>query len=273
MSELKTRSLTAFFIAIVSIGAVLGGPYTFAFFILAIGFGINHEVFRLFIIDQVSLSQNLIFGLLTTTPLLLAFLKHFGWIDFSIAAIFQSLPLLLLLIYFIFMKSGVTTQSNILAAAAFSILYISVGLMSTLFLGWPTGEYTFVIILSIIVLIWTNDSFAYFTGSKVGKTPLAKIISPKKTWEGSIGGGLFTVLVAIAIYYITHLYSLWVWIGIGILVAIFSNIGDLLQSALKRAAGVKDSGNILPGHGGIFDRYDSFVCVLPVIYLYLIIVL
>ena len=272
MSDLKTRSLTAIIIAIVSIGAVLGGPFTFSFFILAIGFGINQEVFRLFV-AKASFPKSILFAILTTTPLLLAYMNHFGWIDISIAAFFQSLPILLLLVYFIFLKNEVAFQSNALAASAFSILYVSIGLMSSIFLGWPTGEYTFVNVLSIIALIWTNDSFAYFTGSRIGKTPLAKIISPKKTWEGSIGGGLSTILVAIAIYYLCNLYSLGVWIGIGILVAIFSNIGDLLQSALKRAAGVKDSGNILPGHGGIFDRYDSFVCVLPVIYLYLFIVL
>lgn len=131
------------------------------------------------------------------------------------------------------------------------------------------------IIISIFILIWTNDTFAYIVGKSIGKHKLIERISPKKTIEGFIGGILFSVIAGILIskfyfqpkpnYLIT---SIVIWTISAIIISIFSTLGDLIESKFKRIAGVKDSGNIMPGHGGILDRLDSIIFVAPFVYLF-----
>ena len=131
------------------------------------------------------------------------------------------------------------------------------------------------IIISIFILIWTNDTFAYIVGKSVGKHKLIERISPKKTVEGFIGGMVFSVIAGILIskfyfqpkpnYLIT---SIVIWTISAIIISIFSTLGDLIESKFKRIAGVKDSGNIMPGHGGILDRLDSIIFVAPFVYLF-----
>lgn len=120
-------------------------------------------------------------------------------------------------------------------------------------------------VLGMFLILWTHDTFAYLTGSMFGKHPLAKKVSPKKSIEGSIGGFGFAIIAA----YIISIYSpelnQWLWFGIAFIVVVFGTLGDLAESLLKRRAGVKDSGTILPGHGGALDRFDSVFFVSPLI--------
>jgi len=141
----------------------------------------------------------------------------------------------------------------------------------------PFGEkgYNPKIIISIFILIWTNDTFAYIVGKSMGKRKLFERVSPKKTIEGFIGGLLFAI---VASYIISKYYfepkeyyskkSVVIWMTIAIIVGVFGTIGDLIESKFKRAAGVKDSGSIMPGHGGILDRLDSVIFVAPIIFLF-----
>lgn len=130
--------------------------------------------------------------------------------------------------------------------------------------------------LSVFIFLWTNDTGAYCSGSLFGKHKLFPRISPAKTWEGSIGGGILVIAVAVLIGYLTgkdgnvNMLTIPQWIGLGIVVAVFGTWGDLVESLFKRTLGVKDSGNILPGHGGMLDRFDSSLMALPaaVVYLY-----
>lgn len=130
--------------------------------------------------------------------------------------------------------------------------------------------------LSIFIFLWTNDTGAYCSGSLFGKHKLFPRISPAKSWEGSIGGGILVVIVAAFIGYSTtnesgvNMLTIPQWIGLGIVVAVFGTWGDLVESLFKRTLGVKDSGNILPGHGGMLDRFDSSLMAIPaaVVYLY-----
>jgi phosphatidate cytidylyltransferase len=119
----------------------------------------------------------------------------------------------------------------------------------------------------IIFSIWINDTMAYIVGSLIGKTPLTKI-SPKKTWEGTIGGALLCVATILLIGKATGFYTLKDWIIIALCCAIFGTIGDLIESKLKRMAQVKDSGSIMPGHGGFLDRFDSLLVATPLVALY-----
>ena len=131
--------------------------------------------------------------------------------------------------------------------------------------------------LSIFIFLWTNDTGAYCSGSLFGKHKLFPRISPAKSWEGSIGGGIFVLIAAGIIGYIAndgeaHRLSILGWEGLGLVVVFFGTWGDLVESLFKRTLGVKDSGNILPGHGGMLDRFDSSLMAIPaaVIYLYTI---
>ena len=151
----------------------------------------------------------------------------------------------------------------------FTVIYIS--LPFGFALGLPKfydGTFTWEVFL-LFVLIWSSDSFAYFTGRLFGKHKMAPKISPKKTWEGFVGGVIFTLVLG---YFIEQKFPdlRGNWMVVGFLVSVFAPLGDLVESQLKRTFGVKDSGNIIPGHGGILDRLDSFIIVAPVVYLYFI---
>tara|TARA_B100000795_G_scaffold270069_1_gene262465 strand:+ start:5065 stop:5892 length:828 start_codon:yes stop_codon:yes gene_type:complete len=120
--------------------------------------------------------------------------------------------------------------------------------------------------------LWGNDTGAYFTGSAIGKHKLFERISPNKTWEGSFGGALFAIAVAIVggVYFAEET-PIWQWAGIGLIISIFGSMGDLVESLFKRSMNVKDSGKILPGHGGILDRFDGLLIASPFVFSFLII--
>ena len=145
----------------------------------------------------------------------------------------------------------------------------------------PQGyvAYDAILPLSVFVFLWMNDTGAYLCGSLLGKHKLFPRISPGKSWEGSIGGGILVIAVAVLVWYLADQYQLnqlgltaIEWAGLGLTVVIFGTWGDLVESLFKRTLGIKDSGNILPGHGGMLDRFDSSLLAIPaaVVYLYTI---
>jgi len=138
-------------------------------------------------------------------------------------------------------------------------------------------QYTYLVPLSVFVFLWINDTGAYICGSLLGKHKLFPRISPGKSWEGSIGGGLLVMAVAVLVWYLTEKYDVndiqlnaLEWAGLGLVIVIFGTWGDLTESLFKRTLGIKDSGHILPGHGGMLDRVDSSLMAIPaaVVYLY-----
>jgi phosphatidate cytidylyltransferase len=128
-------------------------------------------------------------------------------------------------------------------------------------------DFGMVIPCGLIFSIWINDTMAYVVGSLIGKKPLSKI-SPKKTWEGTIGGIILCVITISLLSLLINSYSIKDWMFIAGISAITGTFGDLLESKLKRMAGVKDSGQIMPGHGGFLDRFDSLVFATPFVWLY-----
>ncbi len=125
------------------------------------------------------------------------------------------------------------------------------------------------IIMGLLILTWVNDSGAYFIGSIYGKRKLYPIISPGKTWEGIIGGILSTLLIAWSFSYFFGEFTAVQWTIIGIIVMIFATLGDLTESMIKRNFDVKDSGTLMPGHGGILDRFDAYLFLIPFVYIYI----
>jgi phosphatidate cytidylyltransferase len=166
-------------------------------------------------------------------------------------------------------------KSNIFSKHTYLIGYIILPFVFITKIPFGEKGYNPKIIISIFILIWTNDTFAYIVGKSMGKRKLFERVSPKKTIEGFIGGVLFAV---VASYIISKFYfdpkeyyfkkSVVIWMTIALIVGVFGTIGDLIESKFKRAAGVKDSGAIMPGHGGILDRLDSVIFVAPIIFLF-----
>lgn len=191
--------------------------------------------------------------------LLTGYLWQKGNADFFLLRVFliAFTSIMLLIIVTQRMKHG-----SALAPYIHVLLYPFIMLTAGVVFTGP--NYTITYILLPIILLWVNDIFAYLIGSTWGKNKIAPDISPGKSWEGTLGAGLLTVCVSLG--------SHFVWPGVPFLYALLSGLlipyvgllGDLFESRLKRRAGVKDSGNLLPGHGGVLDRYDSFIFVLPV---------
>ena len=174
-----------------------------------------------------------------------------------------------------------TMLSQLYIALPFSLLNVLA------FNATPDGQIAFntLLPLSVFIFLWVNDSGAYCVGSLLGRHKLFPRISPGKSWEGSIGGALFVLLAAFAIGWLDNMQvadldhtlpfsrgmlSIPEWAGLGLTVVVFGTWGDLVESLFKRTPGIKDSGNILPGHGGMLDRFDSSLLAIPaaVVYLY-----
>ncbi|WP_028902525.1 phosphatidate cytidylyltransferase [Prevotella sp. P6B4] len=216
-------------------------------------------------------------------------------------------------VYFFFAMAGFTselTPSAVFIPYLVSIIYLMVAelylknedpihnwaytMMAQLYIALPFSllntlafhstlqgfvAYDAILPLSVFVFLWLNDTGAYLCGSLLGKHKLFPRISPGKSWEGSIGGGILVMAVAVLVGYLTDKYQLnqlgltaIEWAGLGLTVVVFGTWGDLVESLFKRTLGIKDSGNILPGHGGMLDRFDSSLLAIPaaVVYLYTI---
>jgi len=201
------------------------------------------------------------------------------------------LPFIFAFIFFIFIAGLFDKAPNTVLNISFTIaglIYAIIPFMiliniscidKTYTFNHPTGNYyndmapyNYHYVLGIILLIWASDVCAYLVGSLIGKNKLYERISPGKTWEGSVGSAILTIGCSFIVAHWFHELSLTHWIVISILVSVFGTIGDLVESMLKRQAGVKDSGRIMPGHGGILDRFDSLLFVSPFIYAYLVLI-
>ncbi len=150
-----------------------------------------------------------------------------------------------------------------------SIRYIVFSFGFLILFPFLNGEYNPILLISILVIIWVNDSFAFLVGKNFGKRKLFESISPKKTVEGFIGGLVFSMIAGYIIAINTELFSIVNWLIISVITSIIGTVGDLVESKFKRQANVKDSGKIMPGHGGLLDRLDSLLLAIPFVYLYI----
>ncbi len=179
-----------------------------------------------------------------------------------------NLPLIFL-IFIIELYSKAQDPFRNIAFTLMGIIYVALPFSILNYLSWQSGIYNYQLIFGIFFILWSSDSGAYLVGSAMGKHKLFLRVSPGKTWEGSIGG-------AIVSYIVTYIISGWYtgisrmdWMIIATIVIIFGTLGDLVKSIYKRSVNVKDSGNILPGHGGILDRFDSLIMSTPFVFTYL----
>ncbi|WP_020404396.1 phosphatidate cytidylyltransferase [Gracilimonas tropica] len=262
MSELAKRILFAVPAAILFIAITWLGGWYFKGIMIFIGFIIQQEMIRLMASSKVPADP------------------YFPYTIGLWVMLFPFIPYaleigLIILILFIAIQTFDTAEDSIskLTTTFFAGLYAPVGILCLMLIR-ETGsdQVGFLLTIATMLMIWGGDVFAYFGGKSFGKRKLAPAISPNKTWEGFLSGyvGCFVGLV-IAIYAVpvTSGFSLTAALPLILMVGTFGPIGDLIESKIKRKAGVKDSSSILPGHGGFFDRFDALLLAAPAVYVYL----
>jgi phosphatidate cytidylyltransferase len=286
----RTRAVTAVVFVMVMLAGLLLNHWSFLVLFSIIHFGCWWEYLRL--MERIHTTSYHIYTKLGLMLLGYGLMLWFCGPQYRFAGyeVSGNLPFpvslagIILLVTGIFQKMKIDLRS--FGAAALGMLYISVswGLMISLYREIDIQVYDTIYVVAgytlpvvIIACIWINDTMAYIVGSLVGKTPLSKI-SPKKTWEGTIGGIILCIAVAGLTIPLILARSLEVSLVfhfsmIAALAAIAGTFGDLLESKLKRMAGVKDSGRIMPGHGGFLDRFDSLLLATPFAWLYVTLVM
>ncbi len=226
---------------------------------------LNHNTRR----DWVRIFIGVAFGL---SPFVVAYIMHVVMEDndrFVIATSILFFPLLFLsFIYELFSGSDKPFQN--VAFIVLGMVYIGAPFSLLNFIAFDGETFNVWPIFGLLLLTWMNDTGAYLVGSWLGKTPLLPRISPKKTWEGTLGGTAVTFGVAYLFCTISGELSLVDWMVLALIVSVFGSIGDLIESMLKRSIGAKDSGTLLPGHGGVLDRFDAFIFLLPFAAAYLL---
>ncbi|QEC41156.1 phosphatidate cytidylyltransferase [Pseudobacter ginsenosidimutans] len=285
MATLKTRSLTAAVFVVVMLLGLLWNHWSFFILFTIVHFGCWSEYQKL--IAKIDPEYA------TITPFHKYGVRIAGWCimlfftsdaynigSFSLHAAGWWLGLVCVFVLPIveLLFAGTINIKNI-GYSALGLLYISLswGLMMDLsakssLIAYEGIDaiyyYSALLPVSLIISIWINDTMAYIVGSLIGKTPFSAI-SPKKTWEGTIGGAILAVVVVGALAYWLK-YPVHHWVIIAIIAAVVGTAGDLLESKLKRMANVKDSGSIMPGHGGFLDRFDSLLLATPFVWLYVV---
>lgn len=180
--------------------------------------------------------------------------------------------MLLLLPLLPFLLALFSTTDDFKTIAAYNFGAVALLSLPCFFMVWLRELYTPKMLLLVFVLLWANDTFAYLTGRLLGKHKLFERISPGKTIEGSVGGLVFTLAGIIVFSHYADWLPLKTAVGMGLIAVVFGTLGDLCESMLKRQAGVKDSGKLIPGHGGILDRFDSVLFAMPFIFVFLLMV-
>lgn len=280
MSNLVRRTITGAFIVIFVLGGLWLHPVSFFLVGAVMIAGTQHEYYIM--VRGTGVRPQLVTGIISGFLLyVISTVVAIGWLPRS--WFLAMIPVIsIVMVFELFRK--VERPFDSLAHTFFSILYTAVPFSMFPFAAFShTGlspliamegiEFSPGVMIGFFLLLWTNDTGAYLVGSSVGRHRLFERISPKKSWEGFFGGLILTLLVA-------RLFSGWLgvadtkgWMIIALIISAGGTLGDLLESMLKRSLGLKDSGTIMPGHGGFLDRFDSVVVAFPLVYLYLAIML
>lgn len=274
LPNLIKRAVTGLFFVLVMVGGIVYSPYSFLALFALITLLSLREFYSLMNKHSntgINVWLNAIigvcfFGVVTTIQL--------SVIPFSL--VYFSPFLLYFLFLFIRELYNVKTEPlKNLATTVMGHFYITLPFtLLALLAFFPIAgdtSYKWYMILAIFIFIWMNDSGAYLVGSQIGKRRLFERISPKKSWEGFWGGIVFAVLSAAVFGYFVPVLPIYMWMGLAFIVSVAGVFGDLSESMIKRILGVKDSGNILPGHGGMLDRFDAILFAIPAALLYMLI--
>ncbi len=261
------RTITGIILAILVILSIVYSPYSFIFLILTINVLGLLEFYRLFSIYTL-LPRN-ISGVILSTSILITFTLVVSAIsDWRILLVNISLAFGIFITE-LYLKAKYPFQN--LALIFLGIVCITVPLCFFIALAIlpPDPENYPYVVLGYFFILWSNDSGAYFVGKYLGKRPLFLRLSPKKTWEGSLGGTICALAVAFFLSMFISAINRVEWLSMALIIIVTGTIGDLIKSLMKRSLNIKDSGTILPGHGGILDRFDSLLGSAPFVFCYL----
>ncbi|MBO7572215.1 MAG: phosphatidate cytidylyltransferase [Bacteroidales bacterium] len=249
---LKRTIFGALFVAVTCF-MVLYNEHTCAIYIGFCTVIMLHEFMKMF---KMSIFRTMFIETIGTFAILTA---YWGSKGFFITAV--PLLALILSLFIIQLFEHDTKQEERLGKSFLALIYIALPLSLATYIGMTDNQ----LIMAVFILIWISDTMAYLVGCKFGKHKIFERISPKKSWEGAIGGFVFTITAAaFGGYLFPKLgFEVWQWCVIGATVGVFAILGDFIESMFKRSAGVKDSGNLIPGHGGLLDRLDSFIFTIP----------
>jgi len=272
LSNFLQRTITGAIFIILIIGSILWNHYAFSLvFLIFTILGVT----EFYSIISKTGSKPYGFSGIIISALLFLICSYIAISNSNIHFILIILPLLFIDFIIELFRNHKTPIQNI-AFTYIGIFYVALPMSLLNFLsnpGFEHDKYSKGILLGFFLLIWSNDTFAYLIGRKFGKHKLFERISPKKTWEGSIGGLIFSLITSYILSVFVKDLSIFQWLGMSIIVVIFGTLGDLTESMLKRSLDIKDSGNILPGHGGILDRFDAVLLAAPFAFIYLFLVL
>lgn len=275
MSGLRTRIFTAvIFVAVMLIGTI-ANAYTYLLLFGLINFLCLREFYDLVLGQDPERSKlrytvALVLGL---SPFILTTLVQMEWISLSNDWILKIILLYLVSFFITFVvelrKASRYALQN-LGFIALGIVYIGApfGILNAI--AFREGDYQVHIVLGTILLIWTNDTAAYLIGSNVGRHHLFPRISPNKTWEGTIGAIITTLIIAFPVSLVFPQFPFGTWLILALLISLAGGVGDLVESMIKRSLTIKDSGGLLPGHGGFLDRFDAFLFSIPFVAAFLI---
>jgi phosphatidate cytidylyltransferase len=268
MSEFFKRSLTGAVFIIVMLGGILWNPCSLFILLLAIaGIGL-YEYYNIFRLRGFTplVTAGIISGFLI---LLFVFLETQSFIPPKYLELII-IPVIGLWFSFIFVKRMEMIQSLMITVTGLIYVLLPLSLIPFIAQNQLTGfKYDPEILIGTLLIIWTYDTAAYISGNLFGKHRMAPAISPKKSWEGFFGGMVFAVIVGVLYAKFTSLLNVTDWVILSFIIVLTGTAGDLFESLIKREAGVKDSGKIMPGHGGILDRFDSLLLITPFVFLYL----
>lgn len=261
MRELIRRLLTGVVYVFTLLAAVFLNSDAFDFLFMAFGLACIYEYKRItklrgYYLFMAYLGLWWCFIYLIQTPLTTAFLLGATLLVNTV-----------LLVYLLSVKRKQLSKAHLFICGVF---YIGGGFIFLTLIPYATQDFAKMLITGIFVIIWVNDSFAYLVGKQFGKHKLYEAVSPKKTIEGALGGLICSLIATYIIAKFDSTLNLTQWFVLAFVVVVFGNLGDLLESKFKRIAGVKDSGAILPGHGGMLDRLDSLIFAAPFAYLIII---
>lgn len=260
MSNLLTRTLSALVYAVLFISAILFSAETY------IGLLAIFATFCIWELSKIFKYKNIIpYIILAYTVYMSLHRENNNQNDFLLGC---TLVGLVILLYFLISTKPITTE-KFSQKVFLQVIYLVLPFYFLMNLPFIDNSYQPHIIIYIILIIWTNDSFAFLVGKNFGKRKLFEKVSPKKTVEGFIGGLVFSMITGYFIGLYSGIFSILDWVIIAIIVAIFGSLGDLVESKFKRQANIKDSGTIMPGHGGLLDRLDSLFFLAPFVYLYI----
>jgi phosphatidate cytidylyltransferase len=268
---MKTRAITGFFFVIVMLASVLCGQYPFAIFFLLLSSLSLWEFYGL--IKQAGIKPDAVTGLLNGILIYIAFaLLSSQNSPLSHKLIFL-LPLTVAAVFVRELFKTNTAPFTNIAYTFLGLIFVIVPFTFYHALAYVKGGFDNHFPLAFLIMLWSNDTGAYLSGRWLGRTKLFERHSPKKTWEGFIGG---VVIASIAAVVISHFFDeiTWKqWVSVAIIIGLIGTLGDLVESMLKRSINIKDSGGILPGHGGLLDRFDGLLLAAPVVFTYLYFIL